>query len=206
MSIRQQQFKESKKQSKYLRYSEDSRSSRIFIFSMIVGFLNYFLWHDQFLKLDSKYDIIFVVLPMILGVIVFYYINRIFIKYITDTKSSGLVDTFLSNGILILSALFFAYFSVVTVVNVVFKIAMNHSTTNKPLIIKTYTVESTFKNNRNRGIHLFSYIYYLDESNQLETFNVDEDEVETSNETRKITFTCQEGFWCYYKILDYKLE
>ena len=205
MDKRLELIKRNKNALKNLRLREDNRSFRIFIFSMIVGALNYVFWHDQFLKLDYTYDILFIVLPMIIGVILFYFINKIFIKNILSTKSSGLIDTVLSNGVLIIGSLFFAYYSIVTLANVIFKLSMDFSVIDKPIINKTYVVESTFRNDRGRGIHLFSSIYYLDEANEKQIFDVGVDAVTTSYENRKITFKCQEGFWGYFKILDYNV-
>ena len=94
----------------------------------------------------------------------------------------------------------------VTVANVIFKLSIDFSVRDKPIIYKTYTVKSTRKNDRGRGIHLFSTIYYSDEANETKGFQVGVDDVETSFETRKITFKCLEGFWGYYKIVDYTIE
>jgi len=173
---------------------------------MLIGVLNYVFWHDQFLKLDSKYNIVFIALPMVIGVVLFYFLNKRFIKNLIATKSVSLWDDIFSYGILILTAVFFAYFSVVTFANVLFKIGMDISTKDKPMINKTYVVESTFKNDTGRGIHLYSDIRYFDDNNALKIFNVEVNEVETSNQSRKIHFKCKEGFWGYYKILDYKME
>ena len=83
---------------------------------------------------------------------------------------------------------------------------MDFSVNDKPVVYKTYVVASTYRNDKGRRVHLFSAIYYLDEVNKLKSFDVAVVGITTSHEKRKITFKCQEGFWGYYKILDYKME
>ena len=94
----------------------------------------------------------------------------------------------------------------VTLANVIFKLSMDSATENKMLEYKTYKVESTFKMKSVKSFSVFSTIYYYDEKNEIQIFKVPVNAVTTSNENRKIIFTCQKGFWGYYKILDYKIQ
>ncbi len=206
MDKRQLQIKERKNKVKNIIDREQNKNYKVLIFCMVVGALNWVFWYDQFVGLDVKYDIVFVILPFFLGLFVYFKTNNNFIKAIFNTKSSGLKDTILSYGLLLVIGIFFSYISLVTLANVVFKIGMDLSTNNKPIIIKSYSIESTYRNDRGRGIHLFSSIYYLDEENKTKNFKVKVDEVKTSYEKRKIVFECKEGFWKYYKIIDYKIE
>jgi len=188
MDKRQLQIKERKKKVKNIINREQNKNYKVLIFCMVVGALNWVFWHDQFVGLDVKYDIVFVILPFFLGLFVYFKTNNNFIKAIFNTKSSGLKDTILSYGLLLVTGIFFSYISFVTLANVVFKIGMDLSTNNKPIIIKFYSIESTYRNDRGRGIHLFSSIYYLDEENKTKNFKVKVDEVKTSYEKRKIVF------------------
>lgn len=206
MSKRQQLIRESKNKTKNLISREQDKAYRILIFSMIVGVLNYIFWHDQYVGLDFKYTILFIVVPLILGVFFYWSYNKNFIGNILGTKASSWWDTVLSDLLLGITALLFAYFSLVTVANVIFKLSIDFSIRDKPIIYKTYTVKSTTKNDTGRGIHLFSTIFYLNDANETKAFQVGVDDVETSFETRKITFKCLEGFWGYYKIIDYTME
>ena len=206
MSRRQQLIRESKNKTKNLISREQDKAYRILIFSMIVGALNYIFWHDQFVGLDFKYTILFIVVPLILGVFFYWSYNKNFVGNILGAKASSWWDTVLSNFLLGITALLFAYFSLVTVANIIFKLSIDFSVRDKPIIYKTYKVKSTRKNDIGRGIHLFSTIYYSDEANETKAFQVGVDAVETSFETRKITFKCLEGFWGYCKIIDYTME
>lgn len=206
MDKRQLQNKERKKLVKNIIKKEQDKSYKVLIFCSIFSVLNYFFWHDQFVGLDVKYDFVFVILPLILGFFIYFKTNQLFIKDIFNTKSSGLKDTVLSYGFLLVLAGFFAYMSLVTLANVIFKIGMDLSMKDKPIIIKSYSVDSTIRNDKGRGVHLFSSIYYLDEENKKKIFSVKVNEVETSYAKRKIIFKCKEGFWNYYKIIDYKME
>ena len=195
-----------KKEKKQIVKREQNRSYRIFIFSIIISIVNYVFWHDQFIGLDKKHTILFVIVPLILGCLFFYYVNKFFIKSILETKSSGLKDTILSHIFLAIIGLVFSYFSMVTLANVIFKLSMESATENKMLEYKTYKVESTFKMKSVKSFSVFSTIYYYDEKNEIQIFKVPVNAVTTSNENRKIIFTCQKGFWGYYKILDYKIQ
>ena len=173
---------------------------------MIVGSVNYILWHNQFLGLDSKYTMVFVVLPMIIGFFAYYTKNKLFNKSVFNTKPSGLKDSILSTLFLILIGSFFAFISMVTIANVIFKLAMDVAANDKPLINKTYVVKSTVRNDVGRRTHFFSHIYYLDEANRIKCFDVSVNAVTSSYEKQKIIFQCKEGFWGYYKIVDYSIE
>lgn len=172
---------------------------------MIIGVLNWIFWNDQFIGLDSKHTIVFVAVPLVLGFLVYYKLNRFFLKSLFKTKPSGMMDVLLSNFFLFVSALFFSYFSAVTLADGIFKLSMDLSVMDKPTVSKTYIVTSTSKNNKGRGYHFFSNVWYIDESGQKQIFDVKSGEVENSNEKRKITFDCKEGFWGYYKIIGYSI-
>lgn len=173
---------------------------------MIAGILNWVFWHDQFIGLDSKYTILFVVLPLVLGFLVYYKLNRFFLKSLFKTKPSGTIDVLLSNFFLFVTALFFSYFSAVTLADGIFKISMDFFIKDKPIVSRTYIVTSTSKNNKGRGYHLFSHVRYIDEFGQKQTFDVKSGAVADSNEKRKIILDCKEGFWGYQKIVGYKIE
>lgn len=206
MDRRKRLLRENKNAIKNSIKREDEKVYRILIFSMVASVLNWIFWHDQFIGLDQKYNLLFIALPMLLGILFFFYVSRKFIKGIMQTKSSGLMDNILSYGFLGLISLFFAYFTVVTLADAIFKLSMDSYVDNQPIVTKTYTVESTVKNDSGKGIHLYSSVYYIDEANEKQLFNVGVDEVETSYEERKITFKCKQGFWGYYKIVDYSIH
>jgi hypothetical protein len=206
MDKRQFQNKERKRKEKYILNREQKYSAKVFVFFMIVSILNGVFWHDQFLGLDFNYKLIFVIIPIGLGVFLYWKTNKIFIKDLQNTKPSGLKDIILSSVFLLLIGVFFAYISSVTLANAIFKIGMDFSINNKPEISKTYSIESTYRNNRGRGVNLFSTVYYFDDENKIKGFDVRVNEVKTSREKRKIIFKCKEGFWNYYKIIDYKIE
>lgn len=195
-----------RKEKKQIVKREQNRSYRIFIFSIIISILNYVFWQDQFIGLDIKHTFLFVLLPLIIGCIIFYCKNKFFVESIFETKSSGFKDTVLSYVFLTTIGLIFSYFSMVTIANVVFKISMNRSTSDKEVVYRSYKVESTFKKKSVKSFSVFSSIYYFDENNEIQIFKVPVNAVTTSVEKRIIRFTCQEGFWGYYKIIDYKLE
>lgn len=206
MDRRKRLLRQSKNAIKNSIDREDKRAYRILIFSMVASVLNWIFWHDQFIGLNQKYNLLFIALPMVLGVLLFYFISRKFIKGMMQTKSGGSIDTILSYGFLGLISLFFAYFTMVTLADAIFKLSMDSYVENQPTITKTYTVESTVKNDSGKGIHLYSSVYYIDEANEKQLFNVGVDQVETSYEERKITFVCKQGFWGYYKIVDYSIH
>lgn len=195
-----------KKEKKQIVKREQKRSSKIFIFSIVIAIVNYIFWNDQFIGLDIKHTILFLIFPIIIGCFVFYYGNRFFIKSILETRSSGIKDSILSYGFLAIIGLFFTYFSMVTIANVIFKLSMDIATKNEAIEYKTYQVESTFQKNSGRRFSIFSSIYYYDENNEIQIFKVPVNAVTTSTENRKIVFSCKEGFWGYYKIIDYKMQ
>lgn len=206
MDRRKRLLRESKNALKNSAKREDKRAYKILIFSMIVSVLNWIFWHDQFLRLDLKYNLLFIVLPMVLGILFYFYISRKFIKDIMQTESSGLLDTIFSYVFLFVISLFFAYFTMVTLSNIVFKLTMDFYTAKQPTITKTFDVESTYNNYTKKGFHFFSSVRYRDEANELQFFDVPLDAVETSREKRTITFDCKQGFWGYYKIIDYNIK
>lgn len=201
MDKRLKLIKENKRKEKNAEKKSVKRFNRIFILFLIVGCLNWVFWHDQFLGLDFKYNLFFVIIPFLIGLIVFLTNN------VSSIKPVGYIRSAVSYGFLFLIGAFFSYLSFVTIANVLFKVGMDFSVNDKPTVTKTYIVESTVRNNfRSGGIHLFSTIYYLDANNKTKIFYVGVDDVTTSHEKQKITFKCQKGFWDYYKILDYKME
>lgn len=206
MDRRRQLIRKNKNAEKNLVKREQKFAYRFLIFSMVAGVLNWVFWHDQFIGLDAKYTLLFIVLPLVLGFGVYYKLNRFFLKNMFKTKPGGRMDVVLSNFFLFVAALFFAYFSAVTLADGIFKLSMDFFMKDKPAITRTYIVTSTSKNNKGRGYHLFSHIRYIDEFGHKQTFDVKSGEVADSHEKRKITFDCKEGFWGYQKIVGYKLE
>lgn len=195
-----------KKENKQIIKREQKCSTRVFVFSIIIAVVNYVFWNDQFIGLDKKHFIVFVVLPLVFGCIVFCYLNKNFIQSILESKSSGVKDTLFSYIFMAIIGLVFSYFSFVTIANVVFKLSMNSVTKNKAREYKTYEVESTFQKSGGRRFSVFSSVYYYDENNEIQIFKVPVNAVITSKENRKIVFSCKEGFWGYYKIIDYKIK
>lgn len=195
-----------KNENKQVIKREQKRSTRVFVFSIIIAVVNYVFWNDQFIGLDKKYFTVFVVLPLIFGCIIFYYLNKNFIKSILESKSSGFKDSLFSYIFMAIIGLVFSYFSLVTIFNVVFKLSMDIATKNKAIEYKTYQVESTFQKNSVRRFSVFSSIYYYDENNEIQIFKVPVNAVTTSTKKREIVFSCKEGFWGYYKIINYKMQ
>ncbi|MGV9004258.1 hypothetical protein [Flavobacterium sp.] len=185
---------------------EKNQSSGIFIFSLIVAVLNYVFWHDQYIGLDTNYTIVFVVVPLICGIFIFYKIDKVFIKSILETKLSGIKDTILSYLFMFIVGLAFSYFSAVTLANMLFKVGMDISIKDAPVLYKSYVVKSTFRNDSGKRIHLFSSIHYLGKNGDHQTYRVPVNSITTSDERRIIRFKCKEGFLGYYKIIAYKLE
>lgn len=206
MDRRKQLIREQKNSIKNALKGEGNKSYRFLIASMILGVTNWVFWHDQFIGLDLRYNLFFIVLPLVLGVFLYYSMNKLFIKDIFGTKASSWWDRIVSNIFMVVIALFFAYFSIVTLANVAFKISMDYCIKDQPIVTKNYTVTLTYRNDKGRGFHMFSSVYYLDENNETKIFNVGVEDVEDSHVKRKITFKCQQGFWGYYKILDYELQ
>lgn len=206
MDRRAQLNKENRKRMKNLLKKEDKKAYKILVFSMIAGIINYIVWHDQFVNLDLKYNVVFIVLPILIGMYFYWATNKNFIKDLFATKASAWWDRLGSNIFLVVLAVMFGYFTIGTTADVLFKLSMDFYTKDKPFVYKTYTVTSTSKDNTGKGMHLFSHIRYLDEDNKKHSFDVPLNSVETSNERRRITFKCQQGFWNYYKIIDYNLN
>jgi len=206
MDRRRQLIRKNKNSEKNLVKREQKVAYKFLILIMIAGVLNWVFWHDQFIGLDSKYIILFIVLPLISGFLVYYKLNRFFLKSMFKTKPSGTMDVLLSNVFLFVTALFFSYFSAVTLADGIFKLSMDFFIKDKPAVSRTYSVSSTSENNKGRGYHFFSHVRYTDEFGHKQTFDVKSGEVEDSNEKRKITFQCKEGFWGYQKIVGYQIE
>jgi hypothetical protein len=206
MNRREQIVRRTKKQNKGILKKEEKSAYRFLIFFMIASVANWIFWHDQFLYQNFKYDLVFIVLPLIIGVYVYYRMNKHFIHSLLQTKSSGFWDSILSAVFLVVTALFFAFCIGVTVADAIFKLSMDLVIKDKSIIDKTYIVDSTFRNDTGKGMHIFSTIRYLNETNEIELFDVPQNAVVTSNEKRKVTFRCKEGFWGYYKIVNYKLK
>ncbi|MFT3687365.1 MAG: hypothetical protein QM783_20995 [Phycisphaerales bacterium] len=199
-------FQQQKRAIKNTLKKEGNKSFGLLVLCMIASVLNWVFWHDQFLCLDTKYTLVFIALPLVLGILLYYFMNKAFVKNLFATKASSWWDRILSAAFLIMTALFFGFVSMVTLANVVFKISMDLCIKEKPFAYKTYTVTSTYKNNIGNRIHLFSSVYYLDENSKAQIFEVGVDAVETSGEKRKITFPCKKGFWGYYKIVGYRID
>jgi len=206
MDKRQLENKTKKKEFKNVLKREQKSFYKILVFCLIASVLNWIFWQDQFLGLDFKYNLGFLILPLIVGVFIFYRTNKFFIEDIRNTKPTGLKDIIFGYVFLLIIGVFFAYVSLVTIANVIFKVSMDVSSNSAPILTKTFSVESTYRNDRGRGIHLFSNVYYLDEENKIKNFRVGVNEVKTSYDKRKIIFKCKKGFWDYYKIIDYKIE
>lgn len=170
MNKRQQLIRKNKNAEKNLIKREQNYAYKFFIFFMVAGILNWIFWHEQFIGLDLKHTVVFVVLPLIVGLLVYLQMNKSFVRSILKSKSSGLADTFLSNIFLLVTALFFAYLCSCTIADAIFKLSMDFCIEDKPSMHKTYVVESTVRNDSRRGVCLFSTIYIMMEQMKSNRF------------------------------------
>lgn len=218
MDRRVAKLKENKKQLKNEIKRNDKKLYKLFVGFLIFGILNWLFWYDQYLNKGILCDAIFVYLPILLGMIFFYFKFNSFVKYYSDTTS--VLDKIGCFLLLSLMGVMISFLSFGTVSDVIYKSLMDYSIKDKPTEMQSYTIKRFIYGSGGRNsINRFSRIEYYDSGEHEGNFSLskfDGDDSDVIRELRnldnhqikkkKLVFYTKEGFWGIKKIINYKIN
>lgn len=217
MDRRVNELKQKKRRLKNEVKRNDNKLYQVFVGSLIFGILNWFIWYNQYLNEGILYDIVFIFLPILLGMVFFYFKFNAFVKYYSDTKS--ILDKIGCCLLLCLMGIMISFASFGTLSNIIYKSLMDFSIKDKPTEIKSYDIDRFIYGSDRSRINRFSTVEYhyaserygnfkLDkfgrnDSKMIEEFkNLTQDEIKKM----KLILYTKEGFWGIKKIIKYKVN
>lgn len=218
MDRRVSELKQKKRQLKNEIKRSDKKLYKFFVGFSIFGILNWLFWYNQYLNEEFVCDVTFVYLPILLGMIFFYFKFNSFVKYYSDTKS--LLDKIGCFLLLFITGIMISFLSFGTVSDIIYKTLMDYSIKDKPTEMKSYSIDRfLYGSGRRNSINRFSRIEYhdatgQDDNLQLSKFDSDDSfvigELRNLNEEeikkKKLVLYTKEGFWGIKKIIDYKVN
>jgi len=218
MDRRTNELKQKKRQLKNEIKHSDKKLYKLLVGFSIFGILNWFMWYNQYLNEGIISDIIFIYLPILLGMIFFYFKFNSFVKYYSNTTS--ILDKIGCFLFLSLIGVMISFVSFGTVSNIIYKTLMDYSIKDKPTEMQSYTIDRFIYGSGGRNsINRFSRIKYHDTTVQngnfsLSRFDGDDSEVivELRNldhneiKKKKLVLYTKEGFWGIKKIINYKIN
>ena len=218
MDRRTNELKQRKRQLKNEIKRSDKKLYKLLVGFSIFGILNWLFWYNQYLNEGVLCDITFIYLPMLLGMIFFYFKFNSFVKYYSDTTS--IFDKIGCFLLLLLMGIMISFLSFGTVSDIIYKSLMDYSIKDKSAEIQFYSIDRFIYGTGGRNsINRFSRIEYHDATVQNGSFslskfngydsavigelkNLDNDEVKK----KKLVLYTKEGFWGIKKIIDFKVK
>jgi hypothetical protein len=218
MDRRTSELKQRKRQLKNEIKRSDKKLYKLLVGFSIFGILNWLFWYNQYLNEGILCDITFIYLPMLLGMIFFYFKFNSFVKYYSDTTS--ILDKIGCFLLLLLMGIMISFLSFGTVSDIIYKSLMDYSIKDKSTEIQFYSIDRfIYGSGRRNSINRFSRIEYHDATMQngnfsLSKFNGDDSAVigELKNldhneiKKKKLVLYTKEGFGGIKKIINYKIN
>ncbi|MFT3796641.1 hypothetical protein [Flavobacterium sp.] len=185
---------------------------RILVGSLCFGIANWLFWHQQFLERDYRYMLVFVALPIGIGIVLLKKYFKSYVAYYLDTKSklekTGVVLFLLVGGAMI------SFGSLGTLADILFKSAFSwtadpQTTTNKYPITRFVAGLSHGLNSINR----FSRIDYL-ENGKEQSINSENPTVNnrlkdlpaTAIRSKTLVLETRAGFWGIKRVENFQIE
>lgn len=218
MDKRVNELKQKKRKLKNEIKRSDKKLYKLLVGFSIFGILNWLLWYNQYLNEGIVCDITFIYLPMLFGMIFFYFKFNSFVKYYSDTTS--ILDKIGCFLFLSLMGVMISFLSFGTISDIIYKTLIDYSIKDKPTELQSYSIDSFIYGSGGRNsINRFSRIEYHDATEQNSSFrlskfdgddskvigelkNLDNDEIKK----KKLVLYTKEGFWGIKKIIDYKVN
>lgn len=218
MDRRTNELKQRKRQLKNEIERSDKKLYKLLVCFSIFGILNWLFWYNQYLNEGILCDITFIYLPMLLGMIFFYFKFNSFVKYYSDTTS--ILDKIGCFLLLLLMGIMISFLSFGTVSDIIYKSLMDYSVKDKSTVIQFYSIDRFIYGTGGRNsINRFSRIEYHDATMQNGNFslskfngydsavigelkNLDNDEVKK----KKLVLYTKEGFWGIKKIIHFNVK
>jgi hypothetical protein len=218
MDRRVTELKQQKRQLKNEIKRGDKKLYKLLVGFSVFGILNWLFWYNQYLSKGILCNIIFIHLPVLLGMIFFYFKFNSLVKYYLDTTS--ILDKVGVFVLLSLTGVMISFLSFGTVSDIVYKSLMDYSIKDKSTEIQSYSIDRFIYGSGGRNsINRFSRIEYHDVTVQNGNFSLSKFDAYDSkvieelrnlheNEIRKKTLLLytKEGFWGIKKIINYKVE
>lgn len=217
-----QLIKQNKHREKYTRTKTDKYLTKVFIGSAIFGILNWLFWEVKFIETDSRYTLVFVILPLFLGLIYFYYTAKVFVAYFWNATT--FLDKLLTRLFLVVMGLMLSFLSFGTVANMIFKVILITSTSNVESKVTSYeitrfihnkssrsnkfsrssTIHFQYATDQNLNFSVDNYSLLNSKSHELRNKLIHMDEMQIKN--KKLVLYTKEGFWKIKHIVDFELE